>query len=112
MSATEIGRPLDLLPTVTLIAGIAPALMIVRSRVFEDSHGDTGALSTMRFDLGNGVVTTSIAGHAVDRATRDLESHMDPSTNEVGPRSGSAQDDKAETNVHAYKGPDSELEKK
>ncbi|KAG7088485.1 hypothetical protein E1B28_012473 [Marasmius oreades] len=53
-SASTIGLPIDLIPTVTLVAGIAPALMIVRCRVFgfmqsKKTVQEAGDLSTLQF---------------------------------------------------------------
>ncbi|KAK1230789.1 hypothetical protein PQX77_006103 [Marasmius sp. AFHP31] len=60
-SASEIGVPIEIGPTVSLIAGIAPALIIVRCQVFNALQNHTarevGALSTLGFNSNTGGVT-------------------------------------------------------
>ncbi|KAK1215652.1 hypothetical protein PQX77_021716 [Marasmius sp. AFHP31] len=62
-SASKLGFPIDLGPTVALIAGIAPALMIVRSRASNTSQSHStwgaGALSVLRFDSNTGTRETT-----------------------------------------------------
>ncbi|KAK1233364.1 hypothetical protein PQX77_003473 [Marasmius sp. AFHP31] len=61
-SASEIGTPIYLFPTVTLIAGIAPTLMIVRCKVFnalqDHSVREAGALTTVQFNVNTGTDST------------------------------------------------------
>ncbi|KAK1223679.1 hypothetical protein PQX77_013437 [Marasmius sp. AFHP31] len=77
-NASKIGVPIRLLPTVTLIAGIAPALMIVRCRVFNALQDRTvrgaGALSTLHFDSNVGVATNPAQ---TDSQARDIESQSE-----------------------------------
>ncbi|KAK1222619.1 hypothetical protein PQX77_014525 [Marasmius sp. AFHP31] len=80
-SASKIGVPIDLLPTVTLMAGIAPALMIVRCRVFNALQNHTvreaGALSTLRFNSHAGVATNSAQ---TDSQARDVVAQFESSS--------------------------------
>ncbi|KAK1230793.1 hypothetical protein PQX77_006107 [Marasmius sp. AFHP31] len=83
-SASEIGVPIELMPTVTLIAGIAPALMIVRCRVFNALQNRTvreaGALSTLQFNSNAGATTNPQA----DSQARDVKAQSELSSNSVG----------------------------
>ncbi|KAK1224740.1 hypothetical protein PQX77_012341 [Marasmius sp. AFHP31] len=80
-SASEIGAPITLLPTVTLMAGIAPALMIVRCRVFNALQNHTvreaGGLSTLRFNSHAGVATNPAQ---TDSQARDVEAQSESSS--------------------------------
>ncbi|KAK1230798.1 hypothetical protein PQX77_006112 [Marasmius sp. AFHP31] len=82
-SASEIGVPIDLLPTVTLIAGIAPALMIVRCRVFDALQNRTvreaGTLTTLQFNSNAGAATTVQADQTESQAG-DVEAQSESSS--------------------------------
>ncbi|KAK1224810.1 hypothetical protein PQX77_012264, partial [Marasmius sp. AFHP31] len=85
-SASEIGCPITLLPTVTLMAGIAPALMIVRCRVFNAVQNHTvreaGTLSTLQFNSKAGAATTVEAAQIESQAV-DVEAQSESSSSPV-----------------------------
>ncbi|KAK1233708.1 hypothetical protein PQX77_003121, partial [Marasmius sp. AFHP31] len=82
-SASEIGVPIELMPTVPLIAGIAPALMIVRCQIFNALQNRTvreaGTLSTLRFNSNAGVA----ANPQTDSQARDVEAQSELSSSEA-----------------------------
>ncbi|KAK1215653.1 hypothetical protein PQX77_021717 [Marasmius sp. AFHP31] len=91
-SASKIGKPINLSPTVTLMAGIAPALMIVRCRVLSNlqnhSNREADTLSTLRFDLTTGTGTTPAQ---TGSQARDVEAQSE--------LSGTAEDSKGESRI-------------
>ncbi|KAL0578359.1 hypothetical protein V5O48_003637 [Marasmius crinis-equi] len=98
-NADKIGVPIALFPTVTLIAGIAPALIIVRTGangLKRDVSKAGGALSTLRFDHTE--MTTTVDEGARDEEMGALEHGTAPSTLVNQTRDGSikSEDEKAE----------------
>ncbi|KAK1224813.1 hypothetical protein PQX77_012267 [Marasmius sp. AFHP31] len=81
-STSDIGTPIALGPTVCLIAGIGPALMIVRCRVFNalqnQSIREPGALSTLQFNSNVGTARTNPA--QTDSQVRDVEAQSESSS--------------------------------
>ncbi|KAK1219776.1 hypothetical protein PQX77_017491 [Marasmius sp. AFHP31] len=79
-STSEIGLPIEIRPTVTLIAGIAPALMIVRCRVFnalqDHNTREVGALSTLQFNPNTGIGMTH---GQIDSQARNVEGQSESS---------------------------------
>ncbi|KAK1215664.1 hypothetical protein PQX77_021728 [Marasmius sp. AFHP31] len=92
-SASEIGIPIDLSGAVTLVAGIAPTLMIVRCRVFNTIQNHTmreaGALSTLQFNPNAGTETTP---DEIPSQVRDIEAQTESS--------GATDDLNGEANLH------------